>query len=66
MDDPRKAVDPYFSEQKKLKMRDLTKKKNIQELLPFHVIAHDLGNEETFLAKIKRNQDHRRRLLEIH
>ena len=25
------------------KMKDLTKKKNIQELYPFHVISHDVS-----------------------
>jgi hypothetical protein len=30
------------------------------------VIAHDPTSEESLLAKIKRNQEHRRRLFEIH
>jgi hypothetical protein len=36
-------------------MKDLTKKKNISELYPFHVIAHETNQEESLLAKIKRN-----------
>lgn len=48
-------------------MKDLTRKKNIAELYPFHVIAHDNNNqEESLLSKIKRNKEHRKRLFEIH
>ena len=49
------------------RFKDLTKKKNLGELYPFHVISHEQTNqEESLLAKIKRNQEHRRRLFEIH
>jgi predicted transcriptional regulator len=49
------------------RMKDFGRKKNTNEIYPFHVISHDMSQqEENLLSKIKRNQENRKKLFEIH